>query len=101
MTPPKPPRKKAAKKVVKKAAKKSSAHRKRAKPAAAGILHPHADDLRQAVHDVLAKAGVQGLSLKSIQFAAMPACPDGQHAENVCKRDADGNETCTWACVPN
>ena len=85
----------------KKAATKSPARKKRAKAAAPSLLHPHADDLRQAIHDAMAKAGIQGLSVQSIHFAALPDCPNGQHAEKTCTRDADGNEICTWNCVPN
>ena len=84
-----------------KAVKKSPARKKRTRPAPSSILQPHADNLRQAVHDALAKAGIRGLSLQSIRFAALPECPAGQHAEQTCTRDADGTEICTWNCVPN
>jgi preprotein translocase subunit SecB len=91
----------AKKKAGKKSVKKAAPRKKPVKSLAPGILHPHADDLRSAIHDVLAKAGVQGLSLQSIRFASMSGCPDGQHAEKTCTRDAAGNEICTWNCVPN
>ena len=66
-------------------------------------LQQHADKIRQVVHDALANAGIQDLSLRSMQFDSSPppGCPDGQHAEKVCTRDPDGTETCTWTCVPN
>ncbi len=89
------------KKTAKKAAQKSPAKKKPLKPAPASILEDHADQIRQVVHKTLADAGIHGLSLQSIQFAAIPVCPDGQHAEKVCSRGPGGAESCTWRCVPN
>lgn len=86
------------KKAVK---KKAPASKKRAKPGSPGILQPHAHNLRQIVHSALASAGIHHLSLQSIRFASVPECPKGQHAEQTCSKDPDGNETCTWNCVPN
>jgi hypothetical protein len=92
MTPSTTPRRRAARKSALKTA---------SKPVGPSILQPHADGLRQAVHEALARAGVSGFSVQSISLAAIPDCPNGQHAEKSCTRDADGNEICTWNCVPN
>jgi hypothetical protein len=88
--------------IKRKATKKSSPQKKRAKSTVSGsLLDAHADQLREIVHRALESAGVHNLSLRSMQFAAIPTCPDGQHAEKTCTRDANGTETCTWNCVPN
>jgi hypothetical protein len=85
----------------KKVAKKTAARKQQSKPASSGDLAQHMDHLRQVVHSALAGAGIHGLSLLSMQFASAPECPAGQHAESTCTKDADGNEICTWNCVPN
>jgi hypothetical protein len=85
----------------KQAARKATARKKRRQSIPASMVDQHADHIRQMVHSALAVAGIHGLSLQSMQFAAAPDCPSGQHAEKICTRDADGNETCTWKCVPN
>ena len=65
-------------------------------------IQQHADKIRQIIHATLADAGINDLSLRSMQFdSGPPGCPDGEHAEKTCTRDSDGSQICTWTCVPN
>jgi hypothetical protein len=67
-----------------------------------GLIHNH-DDIVNAVHRVLNKAGLDRLKVHSIRFEAEgvsgpcdPPCPNGQH----CVPDSDGG-TVSWVCVPD
>jgi hypothetical protein len=83
----------------KKSPSKKSAQRKStpSKHPVQGVL----DELREMVHSKLASNGITGLSLRSMQFAPNDQCPDGQHWGKVCETQANGEEVCTWQCVPN
>jgi hypothetical protein len=96
------PKKAAGKKAVRKIApRKAPARKKSVRPATPGILEPHAHRLREVVHSALASAGVHGLSLKSMHFANLSECPDGQHLGQTTIKHPDGTETVTYGCVPN
>jgi hypothetical protein len=90
-------KKSAAKKSKQAAGRKAAVKRAAAAPVS---LQEHADTIRHLVHASLKKAGLHGVSLQSIQFAAIPECGPGQHAEKVCNQ-TPGGIVCTWQCVDN
>jgi hypothetical protein len=68
--------------------------------------HPiasQANRLRDIVHGALADAGINNLSLRSMQFAASASpsdpCPPNQHRQLVCTSGPGGVQSCDWECV--
>jgi len=71
--------------------------------------HPiigHAERIRGLVNTALRGAGINDLSLQSMQFSGTDSSSDpceqpNQHREWKCRDMPDGSQVCSWVCVPN